>query len=42
MILDQSSKGWWIRCPRFAEGCRGERDLDKDGRRALELLLGSV
>jgi restriction endonuclease len=41
MVLDHSPNGWWVRCPRFREGCRGKRDLDKDGRRALELLLSA-
>lgn len=40
MVLDHSPNGWWLRCPRFRDGCRGKRDLSKDGRRALELVLG--
>jgi hypothetical protein len=39
MLLDRSARGWWLRCPRFANGCKGKRDLDNDRGRALDLLL---
>lgn len=37
MILDRSSRGWWLRC--VAPGCSGKRDLGGDPVRALELLV---
>ncbi len=37
MILDRSSRGWWLRC--VAAGCDGKRDLGNDPARALELLI---
>lgn len=36
MILDRSSRGWWLRC--VAPGCQGKRDLGRDPGRAVELL----
>jgi restriction system protein len=41
MLLDRSPYGWWIHCPHYGNGCTGKRNLDRDGRRALELLLVS-
>jgi hypothetical protein len=41
MLLDRSAYGWWLRCPRFAEGCKGKRDLGGESVRAVELLLGT-
>jgi hypothetical protein len=41
MLLDRSRHGWWLRCPRFHEGCRGKRDLGAESGRAVELLLGT-
>ena len=40
MLLDRSARGWWLRCPRWADGCAGKRDLGGDTGRALALLLG--
>lgn len=37
MVLDRSSRGWWLRC--VATGCPGKRDLGGDPVRALELLV---
>ena len=39
MLLDRSSRGWWLRCPRWAEGCDGKRDLGDDPGQAVGLLL---
>jgi hypothetical protein len=39
MLLDRSTHGWWLRCPRYFEGCKGKRDLAGDPARALELVL---
>jgi Restriction endonuclease len=39
MLLDRSMRGWWLRCPRWSDGCTGKRDLGGDPGRALELLL---
>jgi HJR/Mrr/RecB family endonuclease len=39
MLLDRSTRGWWLRCPRWADGCTGKRDLDAHPGRALDLLL---
>jgi len=36
MILDRSSRGWWLRC--VAAGCQGKRDLGSDAGRAVDLL----
>lgn len=36
MILDRSSRGWWLRC--VAAGCKGKRDLGNDANRAIDLL----
>jgi HJR/Mrr/RecB family endonuclease len=41
MLLDRSARGWWLRCPRWSEGCTGKRDLDSNPGRALDLLLES-
>lgn len=37
MILDRSSRGWWLRC--IAGGCSGKRDLSSDPGRAVDLLI---
>jgi hypothetical protein len=39
MLLDRSTRGWWLRCPRWADGCTGKRDLGAHPGRALDLLL---
>jgi len=39
MLLDRSRRGWWLRCPRWAQGCAGKRDLGSEPARALELLM---
>jgi hypothetical protein len=39
MLLDRSARGWWLRCPRWADGCAGKRDLGPHPGRALDLLL---
>jgi restriction system protein len=39
MLLDRSARGWWLRCPGWADGCDGKRDLGSDSGRALDLLL---
>jgi HJR/Mrr/RecB family endonuclease len=39
MILDRSARGWWLRCPRYSEGCDGKRDLGADPGAAVDLLL---
>ena len=39
MRLDRSQHGWWLRCPRWSNGCRGKRDLGNEPGRAVELLL---
>jgi restriction system protein len=41
MLLSRSEHGWWLRCPRWTEGCSGKRDLGSEPGRAVELLLGS-
>jgi restriction system protein len=41
MLLDRSQHGWWLRCPGWANGCAGKRDLSADPGRALALLLAS-
>ncbi|MDQ1546395.1 MAG: restriction system protein [Actinomycetota bacterium] len=41
MLLSRSEHGWWLRCPRWREGCSGKRDLGPEPGRAVELLLGS-
>jgi restriction system protein len=41
MLLGRSEHGWWLRCPRWSEGCSGKRDLGSEPGRAVELLLGS-
>jgi restriction system protein len=41
MLLGRSEHGWWLRCPRWSEGCSGKRDLGPEPGRAVELLLGS-
>jgi ssDNA-binding Zn-finger/Zn-ribbon topoisomerase 1 len=38
MVLDRSSRGWWLRCPRFS-GCGGKRDLAQPPGAAVDLLL---
>jgi HJR/Mrr/RecB family endonuclease len=38
MVLDKSARGWWYRCPRWKDGCRGKRDLGTSPGRAVELL----
>jgi restriction system protein len=40
MLLDRSARGWWLRCPRWTDGCAGKRDLGGNTGRALALLLG--
>jgi len=40
MLLDRSSRGWWLRCPRFP-GCSGKRDLAQAPGAAGDLLLRS-
>ena len=37
MVLGHSRYGRWLHCPSYDGGCSGKRDLDRDGRRALEL-----
>ncbi len=39
MLLDRSQHGWWLRCPGWADGCAGKRDLGANPGRALDLLL---
>ena len=39
MLLDRSTRGWWLHCPRWADGCAGKRDLGGHPGRALDLLL---
>jgi len=39
MLLDRSEHGWWLRCPSWADGCAGKRDLSADPGRAVNLLL---
>jgi hypothetical protein len=39
MLLDRSAHGWWLRCPRWTDGCVGKRDLSASPGRALDLLL---
>lgn len=39
MVLAKSVHGWWLRCPRYTEGCPGKRDLSHEPGRAVELLL---
>lgn len=39
MLLDRSSRGWWLRCPGWSDGCDGKRDLGAEPGRALDLLL---
>jgi hypothetical protein len=39
MIPDRSTHGWWLRCPRYFDGCKGKRNLAEDPARALELML---
>jgi hypothetical protein len=39
MVLDRSVHGWWLRCPRYGEGCSGKRDLSRDPGLAVDLLL---
>jgi restriction system protein len=41
MLLGRSEHGWWLRCPRWNEGCSGKRDLGSEPGRAVELLLRS-
>jgi restriction system protein len=41
MLLDRSPHGWWLRCPGWANGCKGKRDLGAHPGRALDLLLAS-
>jgi restriction system protein len=41
MLLDLSQRGWWLRCPGWADGCAGKRDLSADPGRALDLLLAN-
>jgi HJR/Mrr/RecB family endonuclease len=36
MILDRSSRGWWLRCVKI--GCQGKRDLGNDLGAAVDLL----
>lgn len=36
MLLDRSSRGWWLRC--ISHGCTGKRDLSGDPERAVALL----
>jgi restriction system protein len=36
MILDRSSRGWWLRCVKI--GCQGKRDLGNDPGAAVDLL----
>ena len=37
MVLDRSSRGWWMRC--VTGGCLGKRDLGSDAGRAIDLLI---
>jgi Restriction endonuclease len=39
MLLDRSAHGWWLRCPRWTNGCKGKRDLGTHPGRAVDLLL---
>jgi predicted RNA-binding Zn-ribbon protein involved in translation (DUF1610 family) len=39
MILDCSPRGYWLRCPRYRDGCKGSRDLGPDPERALGVLM---
>jgi len=39
MILERSSRGWWLRCPRFP-ACSGKRNLASEPGAAVDLLLG--
>jgi hypothetical protein len=39
MLLDRSQHGWWLRCPGWADGCTGKRDLSANPGRAVDLLL---
>jgi hypothetical protein len=39
MVLGRSPHGWWLRCPRWSQGCAGKRDLGANPGRAVELLL---
>ena len=38
MILDRSSRGWWLRCPRYPS-CTGKQDLSNEPGTAVDLLL---
>jgi HJR/Mrr/RecB family endonuclease len=38
MILERSSRGWWLRCPRFP-ACSGKRNLASEPGAAVDLLL---
>ena len=40
MVVDRSSRGWWLRCPRYPS-CSGKRDLASEPGQAVDLLLGS-
>jgi ribosomal protein L37AE/L43A len=40
MVLDRSSRGWWLRCPEWGTtGCGGKRDLGSAPSRVVELLF---
>jgi HJR/Mrr/RecB family endonuclease len=39
MLLRKSSRGWWLRCPRWSEGCSGKRDLSDQPATAIGLLF---
>ena len=39
MVVDRSTRGWWLRCPRYP-GCSGKRDLGREPGQAVDLLLG--
>jgi restriction system protein len=41
MVLDHSLHEWWLRCPRYGEGCKGKRDLAADPGAVMSLLLES-
>jgi HJR/Mrr/RecB family endonuclease len=38
MLLHKSTRGWWLRCPRFPD-CTGKRDLSTEPGAAVDLLL---
>jgi Restriction endonuclease len=42
MILGHSAHGWWLRCPRYTDGCRGKHDLGQDSRTVIERLIAGA